>query len=94
MSARRTRSAATATPVTRLVVVGGRPDGHGKVVVETALGGTDPELKETVTEFRADEAAHRDTALENGAEQAPAYRLLSETIKAGCRIAIKLSERI
>lgn len=59
-----------------------------------ALGGTDPELKETVTEFRADEAAHRDTALENGAEQAPAYRLLSETIKAGCRIAIKLSERI
>jgi ubiquinone biosynthesis monooxygenase Coq7 len=59
-----------------------------------ALGGTDPELKETVTEFRADEAAHRDTALENGAEQAPAYRLLSETIKAGCRIAIRLSERI
>jgi ubiquinone biosynthesis monooxygenase Coq7 len=47
-----------------------------------------------VTEFRADEAQHRDTALEHGAEQAPGYKLLSETIKAGCRIAIKLSERI
>jgi len=28
------------------------------------------------------------------AEQAPGYKLLSETIKAGCRLAIKLSERI
>ena len=54
----------------------------------------DPALKSTVAEFRADEAAHRDTALAHGAEQAPSYRLLSETIKAGCRIAIKLSERI
>lgn len=59
-----------------------------------ALGDSDPKLKETVTAFRADEAAHRDTALQNGAEEAPAYRLLSQTIKAGCRIAIRLSERI
>jgi ubiquinone biosynthesis monooxygenase Coq7 len=59
-----------------------------------ALEGKDPALKSTVKEFRADEAAHRDTALEHGAEQAPGYKLLSEAIKAGCRIAIKLSERI
>jgi ubiquinone biosynthesis monooxygenase Coq7 len=59
-----------------------------------ALDEKDPALKSMVTEFRADEAAHRDTALENGAEQAPGYKFLSETIKAGCRIAIKLSERI
>ena len=59
-----------------------------------ALEGKDPALKSTVKEFRADEAAHRDTALDHGAEQAPGYRLLSEAIKAGCRIAIKLSERI
>lgn len=56
--------------------------------------GKDLALKAAVEEFRADEAAHRDTALAEGAEQAPGYRLLSETIKAGCRIAIKLSERI
>jgi len=59
-----------------------------------ALEGKDEPLKATVEQFRADEAAHRDTALENGAEQAPGYRLLSEAIKAGCRVAIKLSERI
>src|ERR1700761_2680132 len=59
-----------------------------------ALGENDPDFKKTVEDFRADEAAHRQTALDNGAEQAPGYKLLSEAIKAGCRIAIKLSEKI
>ena len=59
-----------------------------------ALGEQDPDLKKTVQDFRADEAAHRQTALDNGAEQAPGYKFLSETIKAGCRVAIKLSEKI
>jgi ubiquinone biosynthesis monooxygenase Coq7 len=54
----------------------------------------DPELRETVQSFRIDEIAHRDEALAHGASQAPAYRLMTETIKAGCRIAIMLSERI
>lgn len=59
-----------------------------------ALEDKDPALKEKIEDFRADEAAHRETALQEGAQQAPAYTLLSETIKAGCRIAIKLSEKI
>jgi len=59
-----------------------------------ALEGKDAALQATVAEFRAEEAEHRDTALQNGAEQAPGYRLLSATIKAGCRVAIKLSEKI
>jgi ubiquinone biosynthesis monooxygenase Coq7 len=59
-----------------------------------ALKDKDEDLKATVEDFRADEAAHRDEALKQGAEQAPGYKLLSETIKAGCRLAIKLSERI
>src|SRR5689334_22566921 len=50
-----------------------------------ALEGKDANLKATVEDFRADEAAHRDEALKQGAEQAPGYKLLSETIKAGCR---------
>jgi ubiquinone biosynthesis monooxygenase Coq7 len=68
-------------------------DGHyaGQIA---ALGDGDPALKATVAEFRAEEEAHRATALAQGAEQAPGYRLLSGAIKAGCRIAIKLSERI
>ena len=58
------------------------------------LGDKDPELKSTVEDFRAEEAQHRQLALDHGAEQAPGYRLLSEVIKAGCRVAIKLSEKI
>ena len=58
------------------------------------LGDKDPELKSTVEDFRAEEAQHRQLALDHGAEQAPGYKLLSEAIKAGCRVAIKLSEKI
>lgn len=68
-------------------------DEHYGAQIE-ALGENDPALKQTVTDFRADEAAHRDTALAHGAEQAPGYKLLSTAIKAGCRVAIKLSEKI
>ena len=44
--------------------------------------------------FRTDERAHRDAALAAGAERAPAYPLLSGAIRLGCRVAIRLSERI
>lgn len=54
----------------------------------------DPELKQTVEAFRADEIAHRDTAIAHGSAEAPGYPLLTEAIKAGCRIAIALSTRI
>ncbi len=69
-------------------------DEHYAAQIKALENGKDPALKAAVEEFRADEAAHRNTALAEGAQQAPAYRLLSETIKAGCRIAIKLSEKI
>ena len=58
------------------------------------LGDADPELSATIEKFRADEREHRETALANGAEQAPAYPLLSGTIRLGCRIAIRLATRI
>ena len=58
------------------------------------LGGDDPELGVMIEEFRDDEREHRDTALANGAERAPAYGLLSGAIRLGCRFAIKVSERI
>jgi ubiquinone biosynthesis monooxygenase Coq7 len=54
----------------------------------------DPALQATVQDFRAEEIAHRDEALAHGAKDTPGYKLLSETIKAGCWLAIKLSERI
>ena len=59
-----------------------------------ALGTTEPALRQTVEQFRAEELEHRDIGLEHGAEQAPGYRLLSRVIKAGCRAAITISERL
>ena len=58
------------------------------------LGDSDPKLAAMVSEFRDDERAHRDAALAAGAERAPAYPLLSGAIRLGCRMAIRLSERI
>lgn len=50
-------------------------------------------LKETIETFRQEELEHRDIGLEHGAEEAPAYELLSGAVKAGSRLAIWLSER-
>lgn len=58
-----------------------------------ALGAEEPELRATIAQFRDDELAHRDTGLEHGAEEAPAYDALSAAIKTGSRVAIWLSER-
>ena len=58
------------------------------------LGDDDPELSATIAEFRDDEREHHATALAAGAERAPAYPLLSGAIRLGCRMAIRLSERI
>jgi len=68
-------------------------DEHYKGQAEK-LGEDETDLRETIEKFRADEIGHRDEALAQGAEQASGYRLLSETIKAGSRLAIWLSERI
>jgi len=58
------------------------------------LGEDDPELGEAIVQFRDEERQHRDAALAAGAEKAPAYPLLFHAIRMGCRVAIKLSERI
>ncbi len=58
------------------------------------LDGDDPELAGMIDEFRADERAHHAAAIAAGAERAPAYALLSGAIRLGCRMAIRLSERI
>lgn len=58
------------------------------------LGTSDPELAGMIEQFRADERDHRETALAHGAKQAVAYPLLSGVIRLGCRVAIKLAERI
>lgn len=61
---------------------------------EDILGDDEAALRADIARFRAEELEHRDTGLEHEAEQAPAYRLLSAAIKTGCKIAIKISERV
>ncbi|HEX2887274.1 demethoxyubiquinone hydroxylase family protein [Vineibacter terrae] len=58
------------------------------------LGDDEAPLRDTVERFRQEEVAHRDEALANGAEEAPAYDLLTAAIKGGSRLAIWLSTRV
>ena len=58
------------------------------------LSDRDPALAAELTKFRDEELAHHDHAVEHGSREAPGYGLLSAVIKAGCRAAIKISERV
>jgi ubiquinone biosynthesis monooxygenase Coq7 len=58
------------------------------------LSGEDPELEGLIAEFQADELEHRETAVAHGAEEVPAYPLMSAIVRAGCRAAIRVSEKI
>jgi ubiquinone biosynthesis monooxygenase Coq7 len=53
-----------------------------------------PDLAAELSVFRDEELAHRDDALAQGAKDAPGYGVLNAVIRAGCRAAIRVSERI
>ena len=59
-----------------------------------ALGADETALKATIETFRQEELEHRDIGFEHGAEQAPAYKLLTGLIKLGCKAAIRISETL
>jgi ubiquinone biosynthesis monooxygenase Coq7 len=58
------------------------------------LAAREPELSAELARFREDELAHRDEAVASGAKNAPGYPVLAAVIRAGCRAAIKLSEKL
>ena len=58
------------------------------------LGKTEPALRQTIEQFRADELRHRAVAIEHGAAQALGYEVISAVVKAGSRLAIWLSTRL
>jgi 3-demethoxyubiquinol 3-hydroxylase len=58
------------------------------------LGHEDPALRETILSFRADEIAHRDLAIAQGAMDSPGYDVISAVVKTGSRLAIWLSTRL
>jgi ubiquinone biosynthesis monooxygenase Coq7 len=57
------------------------------------LGDDEAELRDMIEAFRDEELEHRATALDHGAEQAPAYEPLTGAVKAASRLAIWFSER-
>ncbi len=58
------------------------------------LADSDPELSEMIADFQAEEVEHRETAIAEGAEDAPGYPFLSGAIRLGCRLAIAAAKRI
>lgn len=58
------------------------------------LADRDPELAAELARFREEELAHHDHAVDHGSREAPGYRLLSAVIRAGCKAAIKISEKV
>jgi len=54
----------------------------------------EPALAADLSGFRDDEIAHRAAAIDAGAREAPGYGLLSAVIRAGCRAAIKIAEKV
>lgn len=50
------------------------------------------ELMETIQKFRDEEQEHHDHGMDQGAEQAPFYKVLNEVIKFGCKQAIAMSK--
>ncbi len=58
------------------------------------LEAPEPALAAELSRFRDEELAHRDLAIAEGAHDAPAYPLLSAVIRAGCRAAIAIAEKL
>lgn len=68
---------------------------HYNDQVRTLLSWEDEdELRATFREFRDDELEHKHTGIEHDAESAPMYKAMSNVIKAGCRAAIMITERV
>lgn len=53
-----------------------------------------PLLAKVLEEFRDDELAHLDTAVEEGALKAPGHSLLSAVVGAACRVGIAVAEKV
>lgn len=55
---------------------------------------TSDEIHKLIETCREEEIAHKDTALSHDANDMKGYKTLTKTVKAGCRLAIWLSERL
>jgi 3-demethoxyubiquinol 3-hydroxylase len=68
-------------------------DGH-YAEQHAALKDSQPDLAAIIEDFRQDEVQHRETAEAHGAKEVPGFPVMRAIIRAGCRTAIAVSERI
>ncbi|KAJ2726456.1 ubiquinone biosynthesis monooxygenase Coq7 [Coemansia sp. Benny D115] len=73
--------------------IGGHYDDQLRELHSLKYEGLD-DLKKMIAKCRDEELEHLDTAVENGSQLAPLYKLQFELIKSGCSVAIWLCERI
>ena len=66
---------------------------YGDQVTELKAAGEN-ELAAKMAKFQEEEVAHKDLAAAEGAAEAPGYPILSAFIRTGCRLAIRISEKI
>ena len=66
---------------------------YGDQVEELEKAG-DTALAQRFAKFRDEETAHKDLAAAEGAHEAPGYPILSALIRTGCRLAIRISEKV
>jgi ubiquinone biosynthesis monooxygenase Coq7 len=90
VTARLGREAAMACTVAVESVI----DGHYAAQETRLQGGADDALHTKITQFRKEEREHHDIGLEQGAQSAPLYPVLSFAVKSASRLAIWLSTRI
>ncbi|GGE15024.1 2-nonaprenyl-3-methyl-6-methoxy-1,4-benzoquinol hydroxylase [Polymorphobacter glacialis] len=81
------RAAMAATVAVETVI-----DQHYGEQADALAAGADPELAAMVDDYRADEAAHRETAASHSGEGA--FPVLQAIIRAGCHAAIAVAKRI
>jgi len=65
---------------------------YGRQAAE--LGTREPALASKLDQLKREELEHLETGLAEGAEKVPAYPLFTGLIKAGCRFAIKIAEKV
>ena len=58
------------------------------------LGDQEPELSAMLSRFRDEEIAHKDQAIAEGAKEAFGHPVLEAVIKAGCRVAIAVCQKV
>lgn len=65
---------------------------YGRQAAE--IEASEPALAATLHQLKTEEVEHLETGIAEGADQAPAYPLMRGLIKAGCRLAIKIAEKL